>query len=426
MEHVSIDGRRRNKYPTATAAGKLTRKPEPDSSPNLRPASPPRLNPWASTKKPVASPLSDVFPPLPKSHGLRLPATTPTSGVSRTSSLPPSISRSADYTEPATTTLGSASPSSNASSSSRRIFEAAAPRAVEKFVELTPCTRWEQQLTADRLWRYPFGADLVVLSGDRVFRVHRNLVIPQSGWFRDNLPPPNLDGTPVEVRVALDFQSLGHCLRYIYLGKIEICEYEPERAWTSQQIPCCVLAYNAAVFLRMARLASYILRNVETASVGLGNLIQGEYLHRSLNCSQWVQFSWHYQRALDIVLRQKPRKLMMPMRLAMASILDAVIFWVVRQSLYSTELGHSWQIIIQSSMRDIAEYKQLQRSILRNRLFPSEAVLRELFEEMKPLKEKESTVSSNMQVEGAPTVTDTNSGPSCGLPIIRRERRCSL
>ncbi|KAM0337290.1 hypothetical protein ACHAPQ_003227 [Fusarium lateritium] len=176
----------------------------------------------------------------------------------------------------------------------------------------------------------------------------------------------------------------------------------------------------------MARLASYILRNVETASVGLGNLIQGEYLHRSLNCSQWVQFSWHYQRALDIVLRQKPRKLMMPMRLAMASILDAVIFWVVRQSLYSTELGHSWQVIIQSSMRDIAEYKQLQRSILRNRLFPSEAVLRELFEEMKPLKEKEATVSSNMQVEGVLTVTDTNSSPSCGLPIIRRERRCSL
>lgn len=144
MEHVSIDGRRRNKYPTAAAAAaaaKLTRKSDPESSPNLRPASPPRLNPWASAKKPVASPLADVFPPLPKPHGLRSPATTPTSGVSRTSSLPPTISRSADDTEPAKNTLGSASPSSNASSSSRRIFEAAAPRAVEKFVELAPCTR---------------------------------------------------------------------------------------------------------------------------------------------------------------------------------------------------------------------------------------------------------------------------------------------
>ncbi|SPJ78023.1 uncharacterized protein FTOL_06412 [Fusarium torulosum] len=411
MEHVSIDGRRRNKYPTAAAAAaaaKLTRKSDPESSPNLRPASPPRLNPWASAKKPVASPLADVFPPLPKPHGLRSPATTPTSGVSRTSSLPPTISRSADDTEPAKNTLGSASPSSNASSSSRRIFEAAAPRAVEK------------------LWRYPFGADLVVLSGDRIFRVHRNLVIPQSGWFRDNLPPPNLDGTPVEVRVALDFQSLGHCLRYIYTGRIEICEYQPERAWKSQQIPCCVLAYSAAVFLRMASLASYILRNVETASVELGNLIQGEYLHRSLNCSQWVQFSWHYQRALDIVLRQQPRKLMMPMRLAMASILDAVIFWVVRQPLYTTELGMSWHGIIQSSMRDIAEYKQLQRSVLRTSLFPSEAVLRELFEEMKPLNEKEATISASMQVEGTSAVTDTDNGRSYGLPIIRRERRCSL
>ncbi|CAJ0546132.1 Ff.00g096050.m01.CDS01 [Fusarium sp. VM40] len=404
MEHVSIDGRRRNKYQTAAAA----RKPEPESSPNLRPASPPRLNPWASAKKPAAIPISDIFPPLPKPHGLRSPATTPTSGVSRTSSRPPNTSRSEDDTEPATTTLGSASPSSNASSSSRRIFEAAAPRAVEK------------------LWRYPFGADLVILSGDTVFRVHRNLVIPQSGWFRDNLPPPNLDGTPVEVRVGLDYQSLGHCLRYIYLGRIELCEYDPKRAWKSQQIPCCVLAYNAAVFLRMARLASYIIRNVENASVELGNLIQGEYLHRSLDCSQWVQFSWHYQRALDIVLRQQPRKLMMPMRLAMASILDAVIFWVVRQSLYTTELGSSWHGIIQSSMRDIAEYKQLQRSAQRNSVLPSEAVLRGLFEETEPMDEKEAKMSASVQFKGASAVTETNNGRSCGLHTIRRKRRCSL
>lgn len=207
---------------------------------------------------------------------------------------------------------------------------------------------------------------------------------------------------------------------------IELCEYDPKKAWKSQQIPCCVLAYNAAVFLRMARLASYILRNVENASVELGNLIQGEYLHRSLDCSQWVQFSWHYQRALDIVLRQQPRKLMMPMRLAMASILDAVIFWVVRQSLYTTELGSSWHGIIQSSMRDIAEYKQLQRSALRSNILPSEAVLRELFEETKPLDEKEAKMSASMQLKGASAATDTNNGRSYGLPTIRRKRRCSL
>jgi hypothetical protein len=172
----------------------------------------------------------------------------------------------------------------------------------------------------------------------------------------------------------------------------------------------------------MARLASYIICNVENAAVELGNLIKGECLHRSLDCSQWVQFSWHYQRALDIVLRQQPRKLMMPMRLAMASILDAVIFWVVRQSLYNTELGSSWHGIIQSSMRDIAEYKQLQRTSVS----PSEAVLRELFEETKPLYEKEAKMSASMQLKGASAATDTNNGRIYGLPTIRRKRRCSL
>lgn len=35
------------------------------------------------------------------------------------------------------------------------------------------------------------GADIAVYAGDMIFSVHRNIVVAHSGWFKDNLPPPN-------------------------------------------------------------------------------------------------------------------------------------------------------------------------------------------------------------------------------------------
>ncbi|KAF5660959.1 hypothetical protein FHETE_8624 [Fusarium heterosporum] len=374
MEQASIDGRRRNKY--STAAVNQTRKSETESS-SLRPASPPRSNPWNSAKKPAASPLNGMFPPLPKLQALRSPIETSTTGVSRTSLLPPELSRSVDDTAPPSTTIGSTSPSSNASSSSRHIFEAAAPRA------------------AENLWKCPFGADVV-------------------------------DGTPVVVHMRGPPETVAHCLRYMYTGTIDICEYDSHRPWKSLQIPRCALAYTVAVYLRMARLASHLLREVENTAVELGTLIQGEYLRQNLDCAQWVQFSWHFENALELILQEKPDQLMMPMKLAMASILDAIIFWVVKQPLFNSELRSSWRRIMQKSLRDIAEYKQLQRNALHTTLLPREAVLRELFEEMKPRTEEEITRSAGTQTENTPVVPGERDDRKHTFPAVRRERRCSL
>ncbi|KAJ4272095.1 hypothetical protein NW762_000805 [Fusarium torreyae] len=129
MEHVSIDGRRRNK--SSAPAVKPSRKPETEPPPNLRPASPPKSNPWASTKKRTPNPLADTFPPLPKPQAPLSPVKTPAAEMSRESSLSPSKPPFREDIGPVTLAARSASPSSNTSSTSRHIFEAAAPRATE-------------------------------------------------------------------------------------------------------------------------------------------------------------------------------------------------------------------------------------------------------------------------------------------------------
>ncbi|KAF4436261.1 hypothetical protein FACUT_6653 [Fusarium acutatum] len=349
MEHASIDGRRRTKASVPTLHP--SRKSEKDAAPSLRPASPPKSNPWAPAKKPRVNPTAGMFPPLPKPQAPWSPVKTPTA-----------ISGAFGP--------GSTSPSSITSTSSRHIFEAAAPRATSN------------------LWNCPFGADVVVRSGNLSFRVHRNIVVPQSGWFRDNLPPPNVDGTPVVVTVGFAPETVAHCLRFIYTDKVEICDIDIQKPWNAAHIPCCVLAYTTAVYLRMAKMTCHLLRVVENTSSELGALIRRDHISQKLDCSQWVQFSWHYQRALDIIVRGQPQKLMVPMRLAMASILDAVLFWVVRHPLFASDLKTPWQKILENSMHDIAEYKQQCRSAhLFNSPLPDELTLLELFAQTKAEKE---------------------------------------
>ncbi|KAJ4173714.1 hypothetical protein NW754_012710 [Fusarium falciforme] len=299
MDRTSIDGRRRTK--SATPSAKHPRKAE--TLVKLRPASPPKSNPWSVANKRAAKPTADKFPPLPKPQMALSSVATSTTGRSRKSSTSSFEPQSRDEVA---LVAAPGSPSSNTSSTSRLILEAAASRA-----------------TAN-LWKSPFGADVVVRAGTMEFRVHRNIVAPESGWFHDHLPPPNTDGTPVEIHMDLAPEAVGHCLRFIYTREIEICEYNHEDPWKTIHLPRCVLGYCAAVNLRVPKMISYLLRIVEDTSVQLGRVVRAEYLHRPLGCSEWNQFSWYYQAALDILAWERSKKLMRPMRLALASVLDAI------------------------------------------------------------------------------------------------------
>jgi hypothetical protein len=177
----------------------------------------------------------------------------------------------------------------------------------------------------------------------------------------------------------------------------------------------------------MARMAKHLLRVVENTSVEIGAVIRRYYLHRDIDCSSWVQFSWHYQTALEVIVREQPQKLMLPMRLAMASILDAMLFWLARQPLFVSELKSSWWKILQMSMPDIAEYKRLCRNPgIYNSPLPSETALREMFEEMKPENEKEATKSVATQTGDIPENTASGGDPRYYFPVVHRERRVSL
>ncbi|KAH6997801.1 hypothetical protein BKA56DRAFT_664466 [Ilyonectria sp. MPI-CAGE-AT-0026] len=230
------------------------------------------------------------------------------------------------------------------------------------------------------------------------FRVHRNIVEPESGWFRDNLPPPNLDGSPVKVRLGCTAEAAAHCLRFMYTGRIDICDIDPSCPWSIIHLPRCVLGYCAAVFLRVSRMAAHLLRIVEKTSVELGTLVTTRYLHQNLDDYEWVEFSWHYQNALDILYAQGSQTLMMPMRLAMVSVLDTTLFWLVRHPAFINLLQTTWQHFPNTLLLDQAEYRRLlkENNPTTKSPVPTEAALEKLFAK----EEIESTIKNECAIPG--------------------------
>ncbi|KAH7171173.1 hypothetical protein EDB81DRAFT_709748 [Dactylonectria macrodidyma] len=360
MDRPSIDGRRRKKTErtgrTSSSSATLPSLRTSQAPSKLRPASPPSTNPWACPKR--ISVASQDFPPLPGTTSPALQAESAATRSSRTSS-----ASSCPLTGDVSQVEPTACSVSSCSDSSRHIFVAAAPRATES------------------LWKRPFGADVVVHTDTMTFEVHRNIVEPESGWFRDNLPPPNPDGSPVKVYLACATEAAAFCLRFIYTGRVEICDIDSAHPWNSIHLPRCVLGYCAAAFLRVSKMAAHLLRIVEKTSTDLATLVTTDYFHRNMNNSELMDFSWHFQNALDILYNERCHKLMMPMRLAMAGLLDATLFWLARQPGFIHLLQTTWQRFPQTILLDQAEYRRLvkQRNGTPKSPVPNEAALEKLF-----------------------------------------------
>lgn len=149
---------------------------------NLKPASPPKTNPW-TTKRPATT-LSPDWPSITpdfasiNSQSDRRDA----SGAKR------GASTKHDTTSPCSTD-GKAP---ETSPPSRKALQAAAPRAGKRCVYEWTLKKYESQQAAKRfnsLWLRPFGADVFVRVGPEIYEVHRSIVEPQSSFFRQQLLP---------------------------------------------------------------------------------------------------------------------------------------------------------------------------------------------------------------------------------------------
>lgn len=243
MKRTSLDGKRwspptRPDVRQSTAMATLGSAPSDRN--NLREASPPKKNPWQRNRPPGMmsvteshsedSPLPSVPTASTDAPSVSTVAVTPTNTAASVAESRRSSSRASSFSNP---DVGAVSPAPSQNDRGRDktvqspamnspAVSNASPHRREATSEMRVSTPGpepepEPQLTLmspptipkkdepdtpsvagsdknltnlDGLWKNPVGADIHVRTAVKSFFVHRDIVTSQSGWFKDNVPPP--------------------------------------------------------------------------------------------------------------------------------------------------------------------------------------------------------------------------------------------
>ncbi|GJN73156.1 hypothetical protein PLICBS_007232 [Purpureocillium lilacinum] len=377
----SLDGRNR-KVP-ATLVGKddwprpqLLQSREPV---NLREASPPKTNPWSRTTKPTSPISNDSTLGTPDS------ALWPTPDNNRGPPSAKSPPPKAD-TEPAER-CREESPASNPSSENKTsgaVLEAskAAAAALSEHGlrngqpedENEKRDGWQEYLKTPpsfatkhvRYWLWKTGAcaDVILHLDDKTYFCHREILTAESGYFRDNLPPPTSSGVPVEVALVTHGSLNSHCLRFLYTGQLEVAKPRRNQYHDIALVPMCALFFIQAVGLRSPSMAGHVIRVLEEMAKQWGDIFES-----TLNYCLWTDhqantFGIHLQNTLYTTYNYADSAALAPLRIAVAGFLDAVFPVVARQDraigLFSSR---EWHLYAGRITTDMYRSRQQRESV---------------------------------------------------------------
>ncbi|KAK9439252.1 BTB/POZ fold protein [Metarhizium brunneum] len=287
MTRAPLDGRPRQlERPPLRAHHQSRNKTNTSYMDHLRPASPPKTNPWV--KRPSAASLAPEWPVC-------------TPDFSQENEVPAqekATSRSVKFICSADTK------DSDAVSPSKKLLQAAAPRA---------CTR---------LWLRPFGADVFVWAGREVFEVHRSIVESQSAWLRQNLPPANKKGTPSDLRLPFCPQVVGYALRFMYTESLEILEYDRENFCDLICIPRSALLYVGAVDLGVEAMKDHIEKVLGQMSQDLACYLTKTFVNKTMEHEEVAAAVFHLRNALEVAYSHESQAETLCLRRGLASLLD--------------------------------------------------------------------------------------------------------
>ncbi|KAL7895799.1 hypothetical protein HDV64DRAFT_270903 [Trichoderma sp. TUCIM 5745] len=385
---TSLDGR-------SQKLSKPAWKPKEQPLPSLRPASPPKHNPWRQRQASIASDQEKPVKPL-ELKAEEYPVLNHPSKEDKaeeedrektedqpeiqqkqeqtadtTSSEQPNPPELCDASSKASTTTNETqsedarSPLSRLSTPTRLILEEAADQA------------------AQILWRHPIGSNVYVYAERSIFQLHRDILTRHSGWFREKLPPPNEDGSPVEMHLPHAVGAVQPCLYFIYTKNIDICERDPVQPLNFLHVPRCVLAYCAAVNFQIPSMAVRILAILEETARHLTSYLSVHYIYNDMDFKTSKSVMVYFVNSIDILYSEPLFELMKPIRHALAGILDALLPYMLRQPSFPEIMNlPSWKRWSAAIAADQIEYRTAlgrfrspEESIL-----PSETELEALFD----------------------------------------------
>ncbi|QUC18317.1 uncharacterized protein UV8b_02558 [Ustilaginoidea virens] len=304
----------------------------------LRPASPPKTNPW--TARPSATvAVSQDWP-----------------------SITPDFEKIDDESESSGATrkaLHSFERGNHQKRDGNRIDTASTTNRERPAPPAPPAT----QTGDDSLWLRPLGADIVVRVAHETFQVHRSVVEPQSTWFRENLPAPDLNGTPIEVNLQVCHIPIGYTLRFMYTKRLEICRYDREHPRDLIHIPRSALLYIGATDLGVEAMQLHIVQLLRQTAHDLSVYLSTALANRKMNHQDILGAFDHLRNALEVAHSYCCQDDKLQLRLALAQILDTLLPFLIQHpevlDLFSSDVWRKYSANISMDLFTVRQSRNV-------------------------------------------------------------------
>lgn len=129
-------------------------------------------------------------------------------------------------------------------------------------------------------------------------------------------------------------------------------------------------------------MVAHILRVVEATANDLSMVLSTHFLDPDKETNWWVEFGEaHVSGAVEIIYGQPSQELMKPMRMALARVMDATLFWLLAQKAFRQQLeSPRWKVWLPKVLADLVEFRQLRDAtgLRPMTIVPDESLLDEL------------------------------------------------
>ncbi|KAG6015600.1 hypothetical protein E4U54_003303 [Claviceps lovelessii] len=159
------------------------------------------------------------------------------------------------------------------------------------------------------LWLRPFGADIFVRAGSQIFEGH----------------------DPIDIQLELHPYAVANTLQFMYTKTLESCEYDRKvpRDWI--HVPRSVLLYIAATGLGVEALKAQILQILRQTANDLVLYFQEGVLAQAMTEREVIDGVFHLHNALEAAYSSEHHLPdMLPLRLALGVLLDTLLPFLIQ------------------------------------------------------------------------------------------------
>lgn len=138
---------------------------------------------------------------------------------------------------------------------------------------------------------------------------------------------------------------------------LEICQYDRQNLRSIIHVPCSALLYVGAIDLQVEAMKHHLVRVLQHTAKDLARYLKTNFMNQAMDDTEVVTTVFHLKNALEVAYSHPSQAETLPLRLAVANILDTLFPFLIRHPVFldllSADFWKRYSVAISTDLMDV-------------------------------------------------------------------------